>query len=323
MAIFLLPINIFSPRLYMEISFVRWDDAHTDLRFIRRKVFIDEQQVPESLEWDEDDKIAVHLLGKEKGRPVACARLTSDGKLGRLAVLKEYRKHGWGSKLIRLAERFLHSKKINKIYLHSQANSYYFYFQHGFRPTKEMIWDANIPHVRMQKIIGRSNPNSNTFLMGLDGESYYSDQSAACAVWFQIASSQSRREIDIEIKDLSHPVFNNAACLENLTTFIRQSQRTRIRVLLHNEIPGLSEHPLMLAQQRLSSRFMVRRIQDSRFSEAPMNYLVFDYKGIIRFDYKSTYCNFDNGVSVKRQKLKFDEEWDRSKQLIEGRKLHI
>lgn len=307
----------------MEISFVRWDDAQADLRFIRRKVFIEEQQVPEDLEWDDDDKIAVHLLGKQDGNPVACARLTSDGKLGRLAVLKEFRKHGWGSKLIRVSERFLHSKKIDKIYLNSQANSYYFYFQHGFRPTQNMLWDANIPHIRMQKTIGHSNPNSNTFLMGLDDESYYSDLSAACAVWFQIGSSQCRREIDIEVKDLSHPVFNNESCLENLTNFLRQSQRTRVRVLLHDEIPGLSEHPIMLAQQRISSRFLVRRMQENRSRETPMNLFLLDYKGVIRFDYKNTYCNFDNAASVKRHKSRFNEEWDRSKQLIEGRKLHI
>lgn len=307
----------------MEISFVRWEDAQSELRHIRQMVFIEEQQVPEELEWDEDDKIAVHMLGKTDGQPAACARLTSDGRFGRLAVLKEHRKQGWGSKLIRLAEKFLHSKKINKIYLHSQANSYYFYFQHGFRPTKEMLWDANIPHIRMQKIIGRPNPNSNTFLLGLDGESYTSEQPAACPVWMQIASSQCRREIDIEIKDLSHPVFNNTFCLENLSAFIRQSQRTRIRVLLHEEIPGLAEHPLMLAHQRVSSRFLVRRIQSSAGRERPKNYFLFDYKGHLRFDLKSTSCNYNDAVSVKRQKMKFEEEWNRSKQLIEGRKLRI
>lgn len=307
----------------MEISFVNWDEAQSALRHIRQTVFVEEQQVPEDLEWDSDDKVAVHLLGKEGNRAVACARLTSDGRLGRIAVLKEHRRHGWGSRLLHAAEQFLQNKKITRIFLHSQANSYYFYFQHGYRPVHEMFWDANIPHIRMEKIIGRPNPNSNTFLLGLDGEGYYSEQPAGCPVWFQIAASQSRREIDIEIKDLAHPVFNNTFCLENLSAFIRQSQRTQIRVLLHHEIPGLSEHPMMLMQQRLSSRFKVRCLQPTMSREKHSNHILFDYKGNLRFNHQNTFCNFDNAVSVKRQKLKFSEEWDKSKQLIEGRKLYI
>lgn len=307
----------------MEISFVNWDDAQSALRHIRQTVFIDEQHVPEELEWDAEDKTAIHLLGREGNLPVACARLTPDGKLGRLAVLKDYRKHGWGSRLLRGAEQYLHEKRKNKIYLNSQANSYYFYFQNGYRPTEAMFWDANIPHIRMEKVIGRPNPNSNTFLLGLDNENYTSDQPAACPVWLQIASSQSRREIDIEIRDLSHPVFNNSFCLDNLSAFIRQSQRTRIRVLLHEEIRGLAEHPLMQTQLRVSSRFLVRRIQSSAGRERPKNYFLFDYKGHIRFDLKSTTCSFNDAASVKRQKMKFEEEWNRSMQLIEGRKLRI
>ena len=61
----------------MEISFVNWDEAQSALRHIRQTVFVEEQQVPEDLEWDSDDKVAVHLLGKEGNRAVACARLTS------------------------------------------------------------------------------------------------------------------------------------------------------------------------------------------------------------------------------------------------------
>ena len=100
----------------MEIQIVSWDDAYSALSLIRQKVFIDEQQVPEELEWDADDKHAIHFLGKEGNRPVACARLLKDGKLGRLAVLKDYRSHGWGARILRAAEQSLADNKKNKIY---------------------------------------------------------------------------------------------------------------------------------------------------------------------------------------------------------------
>lgn len=88
----------------MEIKIVDWSEGRTALSNIRQKVFIEEQQVPSELEWDAEDSSATHFLGKEGNRPVACARLLKDGKLGRVAVLRDYRHHGWGSRLLRAAE---------------------------------------------------------------------------------------------------------------------------------------------------------------------------------------------------------------------------
>jgi predicted GNAT family N-acyltransferase len=307
----------------MEISTVTWDDAQSALRLIRQKVFIDEQHVPEDLEWDADDKTATHFLGKEGNRPVACARILKDGKLGRLAVLKDYRKHGWGGRLLRYAEQHLLKLKKNKLYLNGQANSYEFYFNNGYRPSEEMFWDANIPHIRLQKVLSRPNPASKTYLLGADEDSHYSDQPAASPVLFQIASSQSRRQIDIQITDLAHPLFNNAACIANLSAFIRQSRRTQIRILIHKEIPGLSEHPLLQLQQRMSSRFKIRCVHLPNTREAYGNQILFDLTGYLKFDYKSTHCNFSNRLSTSRHQAHFEQYWASSRELIEGRMLNV
>jgi predicted GNAT family N-acyltransferase len=307
----------------MEINTVTWDDAHSALRLIRQTVFIEEQQVPEELEWDVDDKIATHFLGKEGNRPVACARLLKDGTLGRLAVLKEYRRHGWGGRILRAAEQHLLDIKKNKLSLNSQANSYYFYFNNGYRPTEEMSWDANIPHIQMQKILNRPNLASKNYLLGEDEQNHRSDQPVASSVWFQIASSQCRREINIQINDLAHPLFNNAACISNLARFIRGSRQTLVRVLINGEIPGLSEHPLFRLQHRMSSRFKVRALQMTNDKETQSNQILFDLSGYLRFDYKTSGCNFSNRISVRRYREDFEKNWISSRELVEGRKLNI
>lgn len=307
----------------MEIHRVSWDDASSALRLIRQKVFIDEQQVPAEEEWDADDKKAIHFLGKEGNRPVACARLIKDSQLGRLAVLKDYRSHGWGGRLLRAAEQYLIEKKKTKLTLNSQANSYNFYFSNGYRSTDEMSWDANIPHIQMQKQLLRPDPVGKTYLLGEDDKSHYSDQPAASSVLFQIGSSQCRREIDIQISDLAHPLFNNAACISNLARFIRESRQTQIRVLINKEIPGLSEHPLLQLQQRMSSRFKIRALHMPNSREAYGNQILFDLSGYLKFDYKTTYCNFSNRISVSRHRVHFEQSWVASKELIEGRKLHV
>jgi predicted GNAT family N-acyltransferase len=307
----------------MDITTVTWDDAHSALRLIRQRVFIDEQQVPEDLEWDADDKTAIHFLGKEGNRPVACARLIKDSQLGRLAVLKDYRSHGWGGRLLRAVEQYLVEKKKTKLTLNSQANSYSFYFKNGYRPTDEMSWDANIPHIQMQKLLQRPDPVGKTYLLGEDTKSHHSEQPAASPTWFQIGSSQCRREIIIQINDLAHPLFNNAACISNLATFIRESRQTQVRVIINKEIPGLSEHPLLKVQQRMSSRFKIRALNMPNSQENYDNLVLFDLSGYLKFNYQTADCSFCNRISVNRHRVQFEKYWASSKELIEGRKLNV
>ena len=73
-----------------SVHIVSWEDEVLTLRAIRTEVFIHEQQVPESLEWDEFDAISMHVLARNfYGQPVGTARLLPNGHIGRMAVLKE------------------------------------------------------------------------------------------------------------------------------------------------------------------------------------------------------------------------------------------
>ena len=49
---------------HITIHFADWNkpDDKKNLSTIRRSVFIEEQKVPESLEWDEDDAYSKHYL---------------------------------------------------------------------------------------------------------------------------------------------------------------------------------------------------------------------------------------------------------------------
>ena len=81
-----------------------WENAQLELSDIRRKVFIEEQQVPEELEWDEFDHDSIHLLAlNQQHQAIGCLRLLPDGHLGRMAVLAEWRGHGIGMALLHRA----------------------------------------------------------------------------------------------------------------------------------------------------------------------------------------------------------------------------
>lgn len=116
---------------------------------IRRRVFIEEQNVPEALELDELDATAVHLLATQDGRPVGTARLLIDGKtakIGRVAILPELRGTGAGAALMRAALEELRARGVRTAKLGAQTHAIGFYERLGFTVYGPEYDDAGIPH---------------------------------------------------------------------------------------------------------------------------------------------------------------------------------
>ena len=130
-----------------------WRKEKEQLSAVRRQVFIIEQQVPVELEWDEHDETATHLIASINGKIIATARLTTDGQVGRMAVLKPYRNQGIGSRLLQLALSTAQHKHYPKVYLHAQLKAIPFYEKHGFKVEGDVFYEANIPHRGMFKIL--------------------------------------------------------------------------------------------------------------------------------------------------------------------------
>ena len=132
------------------VHIVSWEDEVLTLRAIRTEVFIHEQQVPESLEWDEFDAISAHVLASNfDGQPVGTARLLPDGHIGRMAVLKEWRGKGYGSAMLQKMLEELRNRHKQKVMLNAQASAVKFYEKFGFKVSGEEFLEAGILHVKM------------------------------------------------------------------------------------------------------------------------------------------------------------------------------
>jgi len=133
----------------LEIQLLNWSEAESQARTIRQIVFIEEQLVPEADEWGHGDETALHLIAKLNDKPVATARLTADGKIGRMAVLNNYRQQGIGlamlTKLIKVAKQ----RKLKQLELNAQTHAQAFYSKQGFIACGNEFLDAGIPHIRM------------------------------------------------------------------------------------------------------------------------------------------------------------------------------
>lgn len=118
---------------------------------IRHQVFVEEQGVPEELEYDAHEDQACHYLLLLNGQAVATARWreTKKGiKLERFAVLSAYRNLKIGGKILQsVMEDILPMGK--RIYLHSQLRAVPFYERNGFIKEGEAFTEAGITHFRM------------------------------------------------------------------------------------------------------------------------------------------------------------------------------
>tara|TARA_R110002049_G_scaffold252677_1_gene427879 strand:- start:184 stop:618 length:435 start_codon:yes stop_codon:yes gene_type:complete len=127
-----------------------WVDAEALAKPIRESVFIQEQHVPEHEEWDDEDSTALHIIAIKNGEPVATARLTQNGKIGRMAVLKAHRKQGIGAMMLVNLIEAAKQRGLREIKLWSQTHAQEFYKKHGFTAHSDEFLDAGIPHIEMR-----------------------------------------------------------------------------------------------------------------------------------------------------------------------------
>jgi predicted GNAT family N-acyltransferase len=135
----------------VRVRLVSWDEEAARLSAIRRRVFVEEQQVPLAIELDGLDPACVHALAEDHdGRALGTARLLSDGHLGRMAVLADARRRGVGSALLEELLRAARARGLTQVLLHAQLHACAFYAAHGFEVTSEVYLEAGIEHCEMR-----------------------------------------------------------------------------------------------------------------------------------------------------------------------------
>lgn len=120
---------------------------------IRQRVFVEEQGVQADLERDEQDGQALHWLGWREGRAAGTARLIAcdqkKARVGRVAVLPEWRSSGLGRELMEEIHRWAQARPVEQILLAAQLNVVPFYEKLGYQAEGEVFEEAGILHQRM------------------------------------------------------------------------------------------------------------------------------------------------------------------------------
>ncbi|MGZ5095940.1 MAG: GNAT family N-acetyltransferase [Burkholderiales bacterium] len=139
------------PDLAFTVQRVDWHAKCADLHLVRRAVFIEEQRVPESLEWDDEDERSRHVLATDAdGTPIGTGRLKRDGQIGRMAVMREWRGRGVGASILRTLLEIARKDGCNSVRLHAQTHAISFYARAGFITVGPEFIEAGIPHRMME-----------------------------------------------------------------------------------------------------------------------------------------------------------------------------
>ena len=226
---------------------VGYEAALPQLRAVREAVFVREQGVPLELEWDALDPLCHHVIARDaQGQPIGTGRLTPERRIGRMAVLADWRGRGVGDALLEVLVDKARALGWAEVSLHAQASAINFYARHGFLPYGERFVEAGIDHQSMRRLLDAANPVET--------------HEAAIAALLGVIGT-ARRELWIYSRELDPGLLDHSDVVAALRRFA--TRRGVAHVLLQDAVGPQSAHaPLIGLSQRLPSAFLFRVVEE-------------------------------------------------------------
>lgn len=135
-----------------RVELMDWDKAQPLAGPLRFAIFVDEQNVPAGIELDELDEQCLHAVAfDEGGKPIGTGRLLPDGRVGRMAVTKEWRRRGIGALLLEALVAEAKMRGHAEVVLSAQLQAAEFYRAHGFEAEGKVYQEAGILHQQMRR----------------------------------------------------------------------------------------------------------------------------------------------------------------------------
>ena len=301
------------PTQPFRVDAVDYEAALDALRAVRETVFVEEQQVPLELEWDEPDPRCVHVLARAlDGTPIGTGRLTPEHKIGRMAVLREWRGKGVGDAMLLALIEQARRRGWREVSLHAQASAIDFYLRHGSAPYGERSEEAGIEHQSMRRTIS--------------GPTAIEDRDAAIRTVVDILGA-ARRHAWLYTRDLDPGLFDAPPVIEALRRFGTAGRGNELRVLLQDAgAPQRGHSPFLALAQRLPSVFAFREVEDPVDRAYPSAYLANDLGG---YYFRTLGHRFDGEADLhapgRARQLRgaFMAVWERARPVGEYRALGI
>lgn len=136
----------------VRIELMSWEQAQTIAGPIRFAIFVGEQNVPPGIELDDQDAECMHAVAYDvDGKAIGTGRLLPDGHIGRMAVVKEWRRRGVGAALLDALVEEARKRGHKELALSAQLQAAEFYRAHGFEAEGKVYQEAGILHQAMRR----------------------------------------------------------------------------------------------------------------------------------------------------------------------------
>jgi len=135
-----------------RVELMNWEEAQPAAGPLRFAIFVDEQNVPSGIELDDQDANCLHAVAYDvDDKAIGTGRLLPDGHIGRMAVVKEWRRRGIGAEIMAALMAEARKRGQAQIVVSAQLQAAEFYRELGFVAEGKVYPDAGILHQKMVK----------------------------------------------------------------------------------------------------------------------------------------------------------------------------
>ncbi len=285
-----------------------WSEDKELLREIRKVVFIQEQNVPKDLEWDDRDTECWHALVELDGKAVATGRLDTDGKIGRMAVLKEFRGQELGKAVLTQLIKIARREGITKTYMHAQCHALPFYLKNGFKAIGDVYDEAGIPHQNAEEILSVES------LVFSDAVNMLTN-----------TIGNSTKQVFIKLSDVNHPLLCKRELISSLKSKAIESNRHQINILLEKTRPSKRSDEFVRLYQRLSDKIAIRVYKSNQKEADKRQFIVID-KELVAWQTNPEYSDLRilrDSDRINRFRDDFETAWKNSERDLSLLKLYL
>ncbi|WP_031434106.1 GNAT family N-acetyltransferase [Methylomarinum vadi] len=314
------------PNFYVEPAHYPVDSE--ELRYVRNAVFVEEQNIPPEIEFDELDRQCHHVLARDlEGRPIGTGRLSPDGKIGRLAVLPGWRKQGVGGSLLRAIIDKARSLGLTTVHANAQVTALAFYRKFAFAQEGDEFIEAGIPHLTMRLKLRPVDKPPRPALK-LRSPSVPAARLASIEATLQSTVqliAESRRQLCIYSRDLEYSLYGQSEVVEALKQFALRSRGESVQIIIQDpaKLRGRS-HPLLDLAQKLASFFLIRTPLEEEDLQYPSAFVINDRDGyLFRLAGNRFEGHWSPNLPARNRQLReeFERVWQRSRPCSEFRAL--
>ncbi|MFC3549634.1 GNAT family N-acetyltransferase [Lysobacter cavernae] len=294
-----------------RVEAVAFEDGLPALRAVRDTVFVQEQGVPVELEHDALDPLCRHVIARDAdGQPIGTGRLTPERRIGRMAVLAQWRGRGVGEAMLQALIDEARGLGWRELSLHAQASAIAFYARHGFLPFGSRFVEAGLEHQSMRCLLDAVNP--------------VEDHEAALAALLGVIAG-ARRHLWAYSRELDPGLLDRPEAVAALRRFAVDGGETRL-LLQDPAAPQRAIAPLLGLAQRLPTAFAFRAIEEPVDRSYPSAYIANDRGGWYfralghRFEGES---RLDAPARARQLRALFEPVWERARPCSEYRALGL